>query len=58
MKQVTYEITKEEYNKALSEGPTSIISDSIVMGYGVYGAAVTEANGKYYLSYERGDSCD
>lgn len=58
MMQVMYEIPKEEYEKALKEGPYSIINDGIKMGYGVYGAKVTEVNGKYYLAYDRGDSCD
>lgn len=58
MVDVRREITKEEYEKALKEGPYSIIPDSIVMGYGAYSASVTEVNGTYYLSYSRGDSCD
>lgn len=58
MVSVSYEITEEEYNKALEEGPRSLISESIIMGYGVYGASVSEHDGKYYLSYERGSSCD
>ncbi len=55
---VTYEISKEEYDKAIKEGPDSIISDSVHMGYGVYSSSVTESDGKYYLTYERGSSCD
>lgn len=55
---VNYEISKEDYDKALENGVYSIISDSIKMGYGVYGARVYGADGKYYLTYERGSSCD
>ena len=58
MVSVTYEITEEEYKKAQEEGPRSIVSESVIMGYGCYGAAVSEHDGKFYLSYERGDSCD
>lgn len=58
MKRFSFEISKEEYEKALKEGADSIISDGIKMGYGVYGAKVTEVDGKYYLAYDRGDSCD
>lgn len=58
MVSVKREITEEEYKKALEEGPRSIVSESVVMGYGCYGATVSEHDGKYYLSYERGDSCD
>lgn len=55
---VSFEITKEDYDKALAEGAYSIINPAIVMGYGVYGAKVKEIEGKYYLSYSRGSSCD
>lgn len=55
---VTYEISKEEYDKALTEGPESIIGDAVKMGYGVYRSSVSEADGKYFLTYTRGSSCD
>ena len=58
MVDVTYKITKEDYEKALAEGADSIISNSIHMGYGVYSSKVYEVDGDYYLSYRRGDSCD
>lgn len=29
-----------------------------IYGYGVYSAEVYELDGKYYLSYNRGESCD
>lgn len=57
MRRVHYEISKEEYEKA-KDNPYKIIGDEIKMGYGCYGAAVTEIDGKYYLSYEMGNSCD
>ena len=55
---VSYEITKEEYERALEKGASSLIGIEIKMGYGVYGASVSEVDGKYYLRYSRGDSCD
>lgn len=60
MKDVCYEIDKESYDKALTDpsGAYCLISDSIKMGYGCYGARVKESDGHYYLSYSRGDSCD
>ena len=58
MTQVMYEIPKEEYDKALKNGADSIIGDAIHMGNGVYGAKVSEVDGRFYLSYCRGDSCD
>ena len=56
--QVCYEISKEDYEKALKEGAYCLISESIICGYGAYGARVNQIEGKYYLSYMRGDSCD
>lgn len=58
MTNVNREITKQEYDKAKEDSPYSLIPEAIVMGYGVYGAEVYENDGKYYLSYSRGDSCD
>ena len=58
MVDVCFEIPKEEYEKALTDGAKSIINPGIVMGYGVTHAKVTKVEGKYYLSYSRGESCD
>lgn len=58
MQQVKYEISKENYEKAQKEGAYVLIPESIRMGYGAYCAEVKEEDGKYYLSYECGDSCD
>lgn len=55
---VKREITKEEYEKALKEGPYSLIPQNIIMGYGACSAAVAEVNGEYYLTYSRYESCD
>lgn len=58
MVNVKREITKEEYEKAIKESPYSLIPENIIMGYGAYSASVSEVNGTYYLTYNRGDSCD
>ena len=55
---VRIEITKEDYDKATAKSPYAIVSESILMGYGCCGAKVYEENGKYYLEYDRGNSCD
>ena len=57
MNRVCYEISKEEYERA-DGNPYKIISEDIIMGYGCYCAELTEADGKYYLSYDIGSSCD
>ena len=58
MVDVNREITKEQYDKAQADSPYVLIDDSIKMGYGAYGATAYEKDGKYYLYYRRGDSCD
>lgn len=58
MVKVCFEISKDDFEKAKEQGARSLIGESIICGYGVYGAEVKEIDGKYYLSYERGDSCD
>lgn len=58
MTTVTYIISKEKYEKALKDGADSIIGDAIHQGYGVYSAKVYKTDDNYYLTYERGDSCD
>lgn len=58
MVKVCFEISKDDFEKAKEHGAYSLIGESIIMGYGAYCAEVKEIDGKYYLSYERGDSCD
>lgn len=55
---VCYEISKEDYEKAMEKDPYVLIDEAIVIGYGVHGAKVKEVDGKYYLSYSRFNSCD
>lgn len=58
MKRITIIISKEDYQKAIEHGADSIISDAIHRGYGVYSSKVYKTDDNYYLTYERGDSCD
>ena len=58
MIEVRHEITQEQYEKAKKDGPRSIIPDDVKMGYGAYGAGVYEEDGKYFIRYDQGSSCD
>lgn len=58
MIEVKRKISKEEYDKAQDQSPYVLIDESIQIGYGAYHAAVYEMDGKYYLRYDRGSSCD
>ena len=59
-------ISKTEYDKVAHENNGVVQEDDypmffspdLIMGYGIYSAKVTTANGLYYLTYTRGDSCD
>ena len=59
------EITKEQYERAMQhngyiakEDESAIFTASEIWGYGVYSTKVKEENGKYYVYYELGSSCD
>ena len=53
------EITQEQYRKATEEhDSTGIFSYSEICGYGVYSTRYFEEDGKYYVSFELGSSCD
>ena len=59
MVHIRREITKEQAEKVIHEKDWSDIFDvSEVYGYGVYGERVREENGKYYVEFYRGESCD
>ena len=65
MKEYEKEISKEIYDKAAANNgivPESAYSDifsvSELIGYGVYLVRPFEKDGKYYLIYLRGNSCD
>jgi len=60
-----WEITKEIFDEAIANGGTipanrylEVFGASLVMGYGIYGTSVREADGKYFVDYRRGDTCD
>ena len=59
------EITKDIYDRALqnrryiaSKDLEKIWSISELCGYGIYGDQVYEENGKYFVKYWRGSTCD
>ena len=59
------EITKEQYERAMQHGgyiakedESAIFTTAEIWGYGVYSTKVKEENGKYYVHYELGSSCD
>lgn len=57
------QITKEKYDYYESQPNVSAaiesdMSDDIIYGYGYYGGSIYEDNGKYYMQYSIGDSCD
>lgn len=64
----TIEITKEQYEEIMeaSNGrgfvpeslETRYFNVTILCGYGLYGTRVFEKDGKYYLWYKTGSSCD
>ncbi len=65
MKSYTREISKEQYERARSnnryvtkEDAQVIFSDSERLGYGVYSPIVHEDDGKYFVWFQLGDSCD
>jgi len=65
---LTKEISKEIYDnckvfasgvRALSDEDTKkVFSQSELLGYGIYNAYVHEKDGKYFIKYDQGDSCD
>ena len=53
------EITQEQYiNATVNHNTTDIFTDSEVMGYGVYCEHYYEEDGKYYVNFYMGTSCD
>ena len=63
MREIIREITKEKYDyyesqPSVSAAIESDMSDDIIYGYGYYGGSIYEDNGKYYMQYSIGDSCD
>ena len=65
MNQYTKEITKEIYDRAKANNDyitkddmDKVFSISQLCGYGVYTPTVFEKDGKYYVSFYLGSSCD
>lgn len=66
MQRITNEISKEKYDKlkgmTYAEQEKEIfpngIPDAWQWGYGYYGHAIYEKDGKYYETYSIGSSCD
>ena len=59
------EITKEQYERAMQhsgyiakEDESAIFTTAEIWGYGVYSLKAKEENGKFYVHYELGSSCD
>lgn len=58
-KDITRQITEEQYFKAVNEhDATDIFSEREVCGYGVYNERFYQTDGKYYVRYQLGSSCD
>lgn len=49
------EITKEDYDKALSKGACALFNERITLGYACINTKTSEENGKYYLEFDRGN---
>lgn len=58
MKSCEWELTEEDIKKIEEKGIYSMFSDSMIMGYGVYGAHIADKDGKKVLRFSMGDSCD
>lgn len=53
------EITEKQFRKATEEhDATDIFSIQEVCGYGIYGEYYYKKDGKYYVKYQIGTSCD
>lgn len=62
---LTREITKEIYDRAIKnrnyvaeEDRNEVWDIAELCGYGIYGDQVCEEDGKYFVKYYRGSTCD
>lgn len=60
---LTWEIPKEIYDRSVNgciakEDKMKVYGMDILHGYGLYGEKVFEHDGKYYVTFVKGDSCD
>ena len=63
MQSFTTEITKEQFDKCPRgfvppELEPEFFDGSILHGYGLYRTRVYEKDGKYFLDFKIGDTCD
>lgn len=65
MREATREISKEVYERAKAnngyltkEDEIELFDPAILYGYGLYGTHAYEKDGKYWLDYSVGSSCD
>ena len=59
MVRIKREINAEWFKYAKETSPYRLIPADVKMGYGVYTALVEETeDGKFFLIYDRGESCD
>lgn len=65
MTKLSREITKEQYDRAIGhrghiagEDYEDIFTKAELCGYGVYSAMAYERDGKYYVGFCLGSSCD
>ena len=59
MKPIKREITEQQAKNVIENNNWEGIFDiTEVCGYGVYGERVREEDGKYYVEFYRGESCD
>lgn len=55
---ITREITKEQYDRVKNEHNAEGIFTLRECMYGIYNEYYYQEDGKYYVSYRLGDSCD
>ncbi len=65
MKMCRREITREQFERGVHNGRyltkedrDNVFTSSELYGYGVYGGTVSEENGRFYVLYELGSTCD
>jgi len=65
MKNMEKEISKDMYDRGKSNHGflkpgdyNKVFSAQEVMGYGIYNERLIEREGKYFVAYQIGDSCD
>lgn len=58
-REIKREITQEQYKRVINDhDATGIFTPQEVCGYGVYNERYYEQDGKYFVSFQLGNSCD